>query len=145
ATDATALTQALKSSLLAILKINTSLVSPAIATNNFDRTRSLNNIYYAMFEPDSGPRWKGNLKKLIFSSKGYVADVNDLPAIKTDGSIIENAQTYWSGERDGNIVVKGGAQAMLAEKASRSIYVINKAQSRLDNFTRSNLESIAGS
>ncbi|MFE8713306.1 hypothetical protein, partial [Aeromonas allosaccharophila] len=61
------------------------------------------------------------------------------------GSIIENAQTYWSGERDGNIVVKGGAQAMLAEKASRSIYVINKAQSRLDNFTRSNLESIAGS
>lgn len=145
ATDSTALTQALKSSLLAILRINTSLVSPAIATNNFDRTRSLNNIYYAMFEPDSGPRWKGNLKKLMFSNKGYVVDVNDLPAIKADGSIIESAQTYWSNERDGNVVVKGGAQAMLADKPSRNLYVVNRSQVRLDTLNRTSLESIAGS
>lgn len=147
AVSAEALTQALRSSLLAILRINTSLVSPAITTNNFDRTRSLNNIYYAMFEPDTGPRWKGNLKKLTLSGDGYVADVNGLPAIKADGSILEQAQTYWSSERDGNLVAKGGVQAMLAEKTNRNLYVVNSVASpkRLDAFNKANLVSIAGS
>lgn len=122
-------------------------MSPAITTNNFDRTRSLNNIYYAMFEPDTGPRWKGNLKKLTLSGDGYVADVNGLPAIKADGSILEQAQTYWSSERDGNLVAKGGVQAMLAEKTNRNLYVVNSVASpkRLDAFNKANLVSIAGS
>lgn len=147
ALDAQALTQALRSSLLAILRINTSLVSPAITTNNFDRTRSLNNIYYAMFQPDSGPRWKGNLKKLVLSADGYVSDVNGLPAIRSDGSIIEQAQTYWSSEEDGNQVTMGGAQAMLAGKSSRTLYVTNSKVTpvRLDSFDKSTLAAIAGS
>lgn len=145
ATDASALTDALKASLLAILRINTSLVSPAIASNNFDRTRSLNNIYYAMFEPDDGPRWRGNLKKLVFSPDGYVADSRGLPAIKFDGTIIDSAQTFWSSGRDGNKVAEGGAQEMLAEKSTRSLYVINNAQSRLDALTKANLVTQAGS
>ncbi len=145
ATNASALSDALKASLLAILRINTSLVSPAIASNNFDRTRSLNNIYYAMFEPDDGPRWRGNLKKLVFSPDGYVADSRGLPAIKFDGTIIDSAQTFWSSGRDGNKVAEGGAQEMLAEKSTRSLYVINNAQSRLDALTKANLVTQAGS
>ncbi|WP_435301472.1 pilus assembly protein [Aeromonas rivipollensis] len=145
ATDASALTDALKASLLAILRINTSLVSPAIASNNFDRTRSLNNIYYAMFEPDDGPRWRGNLKKLVFSPDGYVADSRGLPAIKFDGTIIDSAQTFWSSGRDGNKVAEGGAQEMLAAKSNRNLYVINNAQNRLDALTKTNLVTQAGS
>ncbi|MFQ2766370.1 pilus assembly protein [Aeromonas caviae] len=145
ATNASALSDALKASLLAILRINTSLVSPAIASNNFDRTRSLNNIYYAMFEPDDGPRWRGNLKKLIFSPDGYVADSRGLPAIKFDGTIIDSAQTFWSSGRDGNKVAEGGAQEMLAGKSNRSLYVINNAQNRLDQLTKANLVTQAGS
>lgn len=145
ATNASALSDALKASLLAILRINTSLVSPAIASNNFDRTRSLNNIYYAMFEPDDGPRWRGNLKKLIFSPDGYVADSRGLPAIKFDGTIIDSAQTFWSSGRDGNVVAEGGAQEMLAGKSNRSLYVINNAQNRLDQLTKANLVTLAGS
>lgn len=144
ATDASALSDALKSSLLAILRINSSLVSPAIASNNFDRTRSNNNIYYAMFEPDAGPRWKGNLKKLMLSSNGYVMDSRGLPAIKPDGSIIDNAQTFWSSGRDGNRVAEGGVQEMLAAKSSRNLYVINNSQRRLDIYTKANLVSQAG-
>ncbi len=125
ATDATQLNEALKSSLLAILKMNTSLVSPAIATNNFDRTRSLNNIYYAMFEPGSGPRWKGNLKKLVLNpDKGYVVDQSGLPAISSDGTILESARTYWSSTSDGNKVAEGGVQEMLAAKTNRNLYII---------------------
>ncbi|WP_439824977.1 pilus assembly protein [Aeromonas caviae] len=145
ATNASALSDALKASLLAILRINTSLVSPAIASNNFDRTRSLNNIYYAMFEPDDGPRWRGNLKKLIFSPDGYVADSRGLPAIKFDGTIIDSAQTFWSSGRDGNVVAEGGAQEMLAGKSNRSLYVINNTQNRLDQLTKANLVTQAGS
>lgn len=144
ATNASALTDALKSSLLAILRINTSLVSPAIASNNFDRTRSLNNIYYAMFEPDDGPRWRGNLKKLMFSPKGYVVDSRNLPAIKFDGTILDSAQTFWSSTRDGNKVAEGGAQDMLAAKINRNLYVVNNGQSRLDTLTKANLVAQAG-
>ncbi|MFM4719422.1 pilus assembly protein [Aeromonas bivalvium] len=144
ATDASALTDALKSSLLAILRINTSLVSPAIASNNFDRTRSLNNIYYAMFEPDDGPRWRGNLKKLMFSPEGYVMDSRGLPAIKPDGTITDSAQTFWSSGRDGNKVAEGGAQAMLATKDNRNLFVVNQANNRLDVLTKANLISQAG-
>ncbi|TNH95828.1 pilus assembly protein [Aeromonas sobria] len=145
ATDATQLNEALKSSLLAILKMNTSLVSPAIATNNFDRTRSLNNIYYAMFEPGAGPRWKGNLKKLVLApEKGYVVDQSGLPAISGDGTILESAKTYWSSTRDGNKVAEGGVQEMLAAKTNRNIYVIPPSSNTLSPFSKSALEGIAG-
>nr|WP_270805879.1 PilC/PilY family type IV pilus protein [Aeromonas sp. QDB62] len=148
ATDATQLNEALKSSLLAILKMNTSLVSPAIATNNFDRTRSLNNIYYAMFEPGSGPRWKGNLKKLVLNpDKGYVVDQSGLPAISSDGTILESAKTYWSSTSDGNKVAEGGIQEILAAKTNRNIYIIPPSTNTTDSlieFSKSNLESMAG-
>ncbi|WP_429194962.1 pilus assembly protein [Aeromonas veronii] len=145
ATDATQLNEALKSSLLAILKMNTSLVSPAIATNNFDRTRSLNNIYYAMFEPGAGPRWKGNLKKLVLDPKnGYVVDQRGLPAISGNGTILEAAQTYWSSTRDGNKVAEGGVQEMLAAKTNRKIYVIPSSTNTLSEFSKSTLENMAG-
>ncbi|ATL94838.1 hypothetical protein CK911_19990 [Aeromonas sp. CU5] len=145
ATDATQLNEALKSSLLAILKMNTSLVSPAIATNNFDRTRSLNNIYYAMFEPGAGPRWKGNLKKLVLNpDKGYVVDQSGLPAISGDGTILESAKTHWSSTSDGNKVAEGGVQEMLAAKTNRTLYVIPPFTNTLSAFSKSNLESMAG-
>ncbi|MEH8117737.1 PilC/PilY family type IV pilus protein [Aeromonas allosaccharophila] len=145
ATDATQLNEALKSSLLAILKMNTSLVSPAIATNNFDRTRSLNNIYYAMFEPGAGPRWKGNLKKLVLDPKnGYVVDQRGLPAISGNGTILEAAKTYWSSTRDGNKVAEGGVQEMLAAKTNRNISVIPPSTNTLSVFSKSALENMAG-
>ncbi|HHQ4661509.1 TPA: pilus assembly protein [Aeromonas veronii] len=145
ATDATQLNEALKSSLLAILKMNTSLVSPAIATNNFDRTRSLNNIYYAMFEPGSGPRWKGNLKKLVLNpDKGYVVDQSGLPAISSDGTILESARTYWSSTSDGNKVAEGGVQEMLAAKTNRNLYIIPLSTNTLTPFSKSALEGMAG-
>lgn len=137
--DASALSDALKSALLAILRMNTTLVSPSIASNNFDRTRHLNNIYYAMFEPSTGPRWRGNIKKLSLSSDGYIVDSHGLPAIKTDGSIIDNAQTFWSAGSDGNKVAEGGAQEMLAATNNRSLYVINNVQRRLDTYSKVNL------
>ncbi|MGL5524335.1 MAG: pilus assembly protein [Aeromonas veronii] len=145
ATDATQLNEALKSSLLAILQMNTSLVSPAIATNNFDRTRSLNNIYYAMFEPGAGPRWKGNLKKLVLvPEKGYVVDQTGLPAIAGDGTILKSAKTYWSSTSDGNKVAEGGVQEMLAAKTNRKIYVIPSSTNTLSEFSKSALENMAG-
>ncbi|PJG59409.1 pilus assembly protein [Aeromonas cavernicola] len=146
ASNATQLNEALKSSLLAILKMNTSLVSPAIATNNFDRTRSLNNIYYAMFEPSAGPRWKGNLKKLVLSpEKGYIVDQSGLPAIASDGTILDLARTYWSTSNDGNRVADGGVQEMLAINSNRNIYVIPPSGNNLLPFTKDKLEIIAGS
>ena len=43
---------------------NDSLTSASVAANNFDRTETLNSVYYAMFQPDNGPRWQGNIEKI---------------------------------------------------------------------------------
>ncbi|MCJ8320655.1 MAG: rRNA (guanine-N1)-methyltransferase [Colwellia sp.] len=93
--------------------------SPAVATNNFDRTKTLNSIYYAMFEPSSGPRWAGNLKKLRVSGS-EIQDKNNQSAIDDNGNISEGATSVWTtGGADGDDVNKGGVAQMLRAKSNR--------------------------
>lgn len=99
-----------------ISKQHGSFTSPAVATNNFDRTETLDSIYYAMFLPNKGPRWSGNIKKLNVSSTG-ITDKNGLPAIDENGNIAEGATTVWTtGSPDGNEVNQGGVAEMLRTK-----------------------------
>ena len=120
ARSAAALAGALQASLLEILKVNSSFTSPSVASNNFDRTRSMDNVYYAMFLPEAGPRWSGNLKKLKIQGESIV-DQAGARAIDQQGSIAESATTYWnnSGIPDGNRVAEGGALSQLQKQASR--------------------------
>ena len=111
ALDAAALSSALRSALVGILNSTSTFSSPAIASNNFDRTRSLDSIYYAMFLPDRGPRWQGNLKKLKLVGQVQL-DADNAPAINAAGNIDGNARTYWSSSKDGNEVNQGGVVEM---------------------------------
>lgn len=126
ARNAAALTAALQATLNEILKVNTSFTSPSVASNNFDRTRSLDAVYYAMFLPDSGTRWTGNLKKLKLSGNELL-DKNGVPGIDSRGGIAETAVTYWNstGIADGNRVAEGGAAAQLKVQTERN-FLTNK-------------------
>ena len=53
-----------------ISKRSTTFTAPSVASNNFDRTETLDSVYYAMFSPSRKTRWQGNLKKLKISNSG---------------------------------------------------------------------------
>lgn len=108
ASDELQLTAALQSTLRSLAPANNSLTSASVAANNFDRTETLNSIYYAMFDPQHGPRWQGNLKKYKVTD-GVQVGVNDLPAVDEDtGHFSTAVKSYWSSAVDGNLVAKGG-------------------------------------
>lgn len=121
AANSAALQKAFQATILDILNSSSSLSSPAIANNNFDRTRSLDSVYYSMFMPSNKSVWQGNIKKLTMNSAGILVDRLGKPAINADGNIKDSASTYWGGDQDGNAVSEGGVAAMLGDLTSRKI------------------------
>ncbi len=132
-----------------ILKVSSTFTSAAVASNNFDRTQTLDSVYYSMFLPQETARWGGNVKKLKFSG-GKLVDSNNLPASnESNGSISVDAVTYWTldGTKDGNDVEKGGASAVLSTLTNRKIYsdAGNVPGAVMPEFTKTNASAKAGS
>ena len=122
AEDGTSLTAALQGFITAISSGNNSLTSASVAPNNFDRTETLDSVYYAVFEPELGPRWHGNLKKYKVVND-IQQGVNGVAAInETTGGFSELVKSYWSTSVDGNLVSEGGVAEMLRNKPLRKIY-----------------------
>ncbi|PKG40795.1 pilus assembly protein [Psychromonas sp. Urea-02u-13] len=121
ATSSTALQKAFQATILDILNSSSSLSSPAIANNNFDRTRSLDSVYYSMFMPSNLPVWQGNIKKLTMNAAGILVDRLGVSAINADGNIKDSASTYWGGVEDGNAVSEGGVASMLGDVTTRKV------------------------
>ena len=90
AKDPSALLASLQAALTNILEVNTSFTAPSVASNNFDRTETLDSVYYAMFVPDHGARWQGNLKKLKVTN-GKQVDRTGAEAIDDSGNISKDA------------------------------------------------------
>ncbi len=145
AADATALGDALRNIIVDILSGQYSMLAPTTASSTLDRSQYLDNLYYSLFTPSSGPSWVGNIKKLKFSSDGsYIADVNGNPAISSSGKIMSTATTYWSTVTgDGAKIDQGGVQGMLANKTAERKLLTNNGTSLVD-LTKVNLTTIAG-
>ncbi|WP_299002702.1 PilC/PilY family type IV pilus protein [uncultured Shewanella sp.] len=154
ANDASQLQAALQQIFSQILEVNASFTSPSIASNNFDRTQTFDSVYYAMFLPNKGPRWRGNIKKFKVTSTGDVVDKNDVLAIGPDGHLKSSACSYWtsnttcstaSGGGDGNDVRIGGVVEHLALNTSRLLYGDFGSSGALMTFSKANAASRAGS
>ncbi len=133
------ITDAFEGALQEILKGSSNFVSPAVAVNSFNRTETLDHAYFAMFEPDSSPNWKGNLKKLkIYTGNetsgtcvdktnltiGKVVDRSCNPAIAAGTlQLDEGISTFWGTTSDGKQVDEGGYGEVLKNtNTSRSFY-----------------------
>jgi len=141
ADNASELSDAFQAALNEILQTDTTFTSPAVAVNSFNRSRSLDDVYIAMFRPQVGPRWAGNLKKLTINSSGTLVDVNGVAAIDpVTGSIKDTAQTVWSTSSDGGSVLEGGVGALLAarDSATRIIKTNTGSNDALEIFNTSN-------
>ncbi|WP_051202239.1 pilus assembly protein [Ferrimonas senticii] len=154
AADAQALQGALQQIFNQILAVNASFTSPSIAANSFDRTRTLDAVYYAMFLPSDRPRWLGNLKKLKINSNGEVVDSSGDKAIDIAGNISDNACTVWTASEvcnlassggDGNEVALGGVLGALQGQSSRRFLTSPLTGSGdLVTLSRSNLANALG-
>ncbi|MDD8059389.1 MULTISPECIES: pilus assembly protein [Shewanella] len=153
ASDAEKLQEALQTIFSNILETNSTFTSPSIASNNFDRTQTLDSVYYAMFLPNEGPRWVGNLKKFKVTGSGDVVDKNGNDAIGDDGNLASSACSFWtsnsvcsstSGGGDGNNVEVGGALTQLQNTSSRTLYGNFGSDGSIEEFTKSNAASSPG-
>ena len=99
----------------------TSFVSPALATNAFNRLLSRDEVYFGLFTPSLNRAWDGNVKKYKIcvtnegpcGSKplGTIMDDNDIEAIdSTNDKFKDSAQSIWSNPIvDGKATTLGGA------------------------------------
>jgi type IV pilus assembly protein PilY1 len=118
ATNAAALKAKLTSVILEVLDSST-LTSASVSANSFDRTQTLDSVYYGMFEPSTAARWQGNLKKYKIVN-GVQKDALGNVAVNSAGEFDENSKSFWSTAVDGNDVTKGGVAEMLRATATNS-------------------------
>ena len=114
------LVQALRTALATIEEQSGTLTSASVASNNFDRTETLDSVYYAMFQPENAPRWQGNLKKYRVVGNEQ-KDINNRDIVDNNGNFVAGAHSFWSSRPDGNNPTAGGVAEMLRNKANRRI------------------------
>lgn len=113
ADDSTQLLAAFKTILSSVQDVNTTFVSPGVAVNQMNRLTHRDELYFALFRPEEGALWPGNLKKYKISGD-VVLDSRGLPAVDSaTGFFDTNAKSFWSLDVDGNDVRKGGAISQL--------------------------------
>lgn len=147
ADDADQLRSAFRSAVAEILSTTATFTAPTVAVNSFNRSRSLNDVYFSMFMPDSKPRWYGNLKKLRMNANGALVDADGVPATDpVTGNIAERARTFWSGSRDGATVLEGGVGELLKRRApgTRDIWIDTGAGGALEPFAAVNTNLTPG-
>ncbi len=146
------LADAFQATLTEILSSNTSFAAPAVAVDAYNRTKSLNAEYIAMFRPASRPRWYGNLKKLEMntahgSTTEEVVDALGVRAIDpVTGNIKDTATTFWTTRGvDGMEVDQGGAgeRLILRNPSTRVLLTNTGTNGALEDFDSRECQSVA--
>jgi len=107
----------------------TSFVSPALATNAFNRLLSRDEVYFGLFTPDLARAWHGNVKKYNICvesggcSLGSIIDANDLEAVDSStDKFKDSAQSIWSSVVDGQATTQGGTGHEITNFQNQTIY-----------------------
>ncbi len=124
ANDTASLLTALTNIVISVLSTQTSFTAPTVSVDNFNRTRTLNDLYLTVFEASGNAHWPGNLKKYRLSaSDGTILDANGDSAVDPEtGAFHSNSRSFWSPTTDGANVALGGAANRLPDPASREVY-----------------------
>ncbi|MEY1663102.1 VWA domain-containing protein [Isoalcanivorax beigongshangi] len=115
-----------------------SVTSAGVSMNQANRLQHLEQLYFAVFQPDVAGLWHGNLKRYQASADA-VLDASGTAAVDNDGLFKESARSFWSGSADGSDVDKGGARGQLEE---RRLYVSNAQGTTVTRLQSSNLNSV---
>ena len=119
--SADSILNAFQSIILSIFTGASTFVAPAVTVNAFNQLQHRDEIYFAIFEPDSGPRWQGNVKKFKIEADGDVIDSANNTAVDTaTGFFKDTAKSFWSSAPDGSSVTFGGMSEQMP--VSRTVY-----------------------
>lgn len=129
-----ALLESMSKTLTALLDETGSITAPGVAVNQFNRLTHLDQLYYAVFDPETGKaHWRGNVKRyrLEFYTDtngkpaARIVDKDGRPAIQTrtdDTFFSPDSWSFWSPQKDGSTAVLGGVASVLPLPDSRNIY-----------------------
>ncbi|MEX2576134.1 MAG: hypothetical protein WD382_05730 [Halofilum sp. (in: g-proteobacteria)] len=90
--------------------------APALSVDAFNRLEHLNELYFALFTPDDGAVWPGNVKRYDVGPDGSLIDAQEPPqdaVDETTGEFIDDSRSFWSDVADGGDVEQGGAAGQL--------------------------------
>lgn len=122
ANDAKSLANVLTAIVRNILNTQTSFVAPTVSVNAFNRTQTRDDLYVALFSPDTHESWPGNLKKYRLRDGQIVGQDLTTPVVDPlTGFLRENSQSIWATAPDGANVRAGGAASRLPAPGSRTI------------------------
>jgi type IV pilus assembly protein PilY1 len=116
------LTAAFKKIMTDIADVNAVFVSPVVPVSRMNRTFAGNSLYVGFFKPQPDGQWAGNIKKYGLNDQGFILDADGNYATLADGSIKDNARSFWSTSADGSDVLSGGIGAKLLDQANRNLY-----------------------
>ena len=114
ADDADTLAAALQAIFQEVAQVGSSFTAPSVSTNSYDRSTHLDQLYFGLFEPSSGPHWAGNLKRyragdVDSDGEMIVLDADDAIAVDPEtGFFREGSRSFWSEQSDGSDVAAGG-------------------------------------
>jgi type IV pilus assembly protein PilY1 len=118
-----------------IADVNAVFVSPVVPVSRMNRTFAGNSLYVGFFKPQGDGRWGGNIKKYGLDSDGNIIDANGNAATQTDGTIKDNARSFWSVSTDGPNVLQGGIGGVLLDQANRNLYTYMGTQASLTHIS----------
>ena len=123
-TDAEELKKVFKTILVNVQQTNTSFVSAGTAVNAFNRTLNRDELYFSVFQPQTNPRWPGNVKKYKLAPPPSTAilDAANANAVDSNGFFSSSAKSFWSSVPDGATVTLGGAGGMITDYSARKLY-----------------------
>ena len=109
-------------------------VAPAVAVNAYNGLQHRDELYFALFQPNSSPRWAGNIKKYTLDGD-IIRDQNGNAAIDpTTGYFYDNSLSIWTNPVDldndgsndftvdGSDIALGGIATQLSDPDARTIY-----------------------
>ena len=129
------LTAAFEKVMTDIANVNAVFVSPVVPVSRMNQIYSGNSLYVGFFKPQSDGRWSGNIKKYGLDSNGDIIDADGNIATLSDGTIRDNARSFWSVSSDGPDVLEGGIGALLLDQASRNLYTYMGSAANLTDST----------
>jgi len=124
AADAETLANRFREIIAKILDQNSTFVAPAVTINSFNRLTHLDQLYFALFQPEVEVDWNGNLKRFRLAGDGSIVDAKGASAVDpTTGYFYEDVTSYWTATGpDGGIVGLGGAAEEVPSPSLRKVY-----------------------
>lgn len=118
---------ALEETLSRVARESSTLVSAAVPVNVVQRAELFDNVFLAVFRPEAGARWNGNIKKLKLAAgtgeSPVLVDAQNPAQVAidpADGHIKHSVLTYWTDPRGKDVApencVNGNAPLTQGEK-----------------------------